>query len=326
MNQEEKQAFEAELRGYVGKPIGPPVVARDPVNMPMIRQWCDAMGETHPAYLSDESAAGTVHGRAVAPPTMLQAWIMEGWAMHEGYDEPRNDQHRLHKFLTEAGYTGVLGTNTEEHYERYLHVGDVVTALTTIDEISEEKATGAGIGYFITTRTTFEDQDGKPLGWMTFRVLKFKPPAGQQPAAAAGDEAAVPAAPTRMKPPEGHDNAWWWKRVAEDEVLPLQRCKDCQKLRHPPRPMCDACGSLSYDSIDASGRGTVHTYTVIHYPQIPGYEYPLVSIIVDLEEGERIVSTLVDCKPEDCRIGLPVEVVIHTDDDGFKLPFFRPAS
>lgn len=324
MTPEQKQAFEQELRAYVGKQIGPPVVARDPVNLPMIRQWCDAMGERHPAYGSPESAKQTVHGEVVAPPTMLQAWVMEGWAMHEGYDEPRNEQHRLHKFLTENGYTGVLGTDTEEHYERYLKLGDVVSAVTTIDEISEEKATGAGIGYFITTRTTFEDQDGNGLGWMTFRVLKFKPPAGQQPAAAGGDEAAVARAPTRIKPPMAHDNAWWWERVARDGVLPIQRCKACGKLRHPPRPMCDACGSQAYDSVDASGRGTVHTFTVIHHPQVPGYAYPLVSVIVDLEEGERIVSTLVDCKPEDCRIGLPVEVVIHEDEDGFKLPFFRP--
>jgi uncharacterized OB-fold protein len=47
---------------------------------------------------------------------------------------------------------------------------------------------------------------------------------------------------------------------------------------------------------------------------------------VDLEEGERIASTLVDCKPEDCRIGMAVDVVIHEDEDGFKIPFFRPAS
>ncbi len=323
MNEEQKKAFEAELRAYVGKAIGPPVVARDPVNLPMIRQWCDAMGETHPAY-SDEGAGETLHGQVVAPPTMLQAWIMEGWAMHEGYDEPRDEQHRLHKLLTEAGYTGVLGTNTEEHYDRYLKLGDVVTAVTTIDEISEEKATGAGIGYFVTTRTVFEDQEGESLGWMSFRVLKFKPPAGQQ-AAASGDEAAISTAPTRMKPPAGHDNAWWWQKIADEDVLPIQRCADCQKLRHPPRPMCDACGSQRFDSVAASGRGTVHTFTVIHYPQVPGYDYPLVSIIVDLEEGERMVSTLVDCKPEDCRIGLPVAVVIHEDEDGFKIPFFRPA-
>jgi len=325
MSDAKRAAFEKQLRSYVGVPIGPPIVARDPVNLAMIRQWCDAMGESHPAYTDAEEAKKTVHGEIVAPPTMLQAWVMEGWIMHEGYDEPRNEQHRLHKLLTDNGYSGVLGTNTEEHYERYLKVGDVVTALTVIDEISEEKATGAGIGYFITTKTTFEDQNGEPLGWMTFRVLKFKP--AQQPAAASGTgEAAVAAAPTRIKPPMAKDNAWWWEKVAEDDVLPIQRCAQCQKLRHPPRPMCDACGSQGFDSIAASGKGTVHTYTVIHYPQVPGYEYPLVSIIVDLEEGERMVSTLVDCKPEDCRIGMPVELVIHEDADGFKIPFFKPAT
>ena len=326
MNDAKKKAFEAEIRSYVGKPIGPPVVARDPVNEPMIRQWCDAMGETHPAYLGSDTAAATLHGKVVAPPTMLQSWIMEGWGMHVGYDEPRDGQQRLHKVFGDAGYSGVLGTNSEEHYERYLALGDVVTAETVIEEISEEKATGVGIGYFITTRTSFSDQNGDSLGWMTFRVLKFKPAQQQQAADDSGGEPATPQKPSRIKPPMAHDNAWWWERVADDGVLPIQRCSGCQKLRHPPRPMCDACGSQAFDSIDASGKGTVLTYTVIHYPQFPGYEYPIVSIIVDLEEGERMVSTLVDCKPEDCSIGMPVEMVIQQDEDGFKIPFFKPAT
>ncbi len=324
MNPEKKAAFEAEIRAFVGKPIGPPIVARDPVNEPMIRQWCDAMGEEHPAYLSNESAKDTIHGEVVAPPTMLQAWIMEGWVMHEGFEEPRNEQHRLHKVMNEAGYSGVLGTNTEEHYARYLKVGDVVTAETFIDDISDEKATGAGIGYFITTRTVFTDQNGDDIGWMTFRVLKFKP--AQQQAAASDGGSTTPAKPTRIKPPMAHDNGWWWERVAEDGVLPIQRCKSCGKLRHPPRPMCDACGSQAYDSIDASGRGTVHTFTVIHYPQVPGYEYPIIAAIIDLEEGERIASNVVDCEPEACQIGMAVELTIHEDEDGFKLPVFKPAA
>jgi len=325
MSTQDKAAFEAELRAYVGRAVGPPVVGRDPVNLAMIRQWCDAMGEEHPAYLEADVAGKTAHGEIVAPPTMLQAWIMEGWEMHKGYDEPRDEQHRLHKLLTDNGYSGVLGTNTEEHYERYLKIGDVVTAETVIADISEEKATGAGIGYFITTKTTFTDQHGDPLGWMSFRVLKFKP-AQDTPAPAEGGEAAAPQKPTRMKPPMGHDNGWWWERVAQDGVVPIQRCTGCQKLRHPPRPMCDACGSQEYDSIDASGRGTIHTFTVIHYPQFPGYDYPILSVIVDLEEGERMISTLVDCAPEDCSIGMKVEAVIHEDEDGFKIPFFKPAA
>ncbi len=326
MSDEKKQALEAEIRSYVGRPVGPPVTARDPVNEPMIRQWCDAMGEQHPAYLDAEAAGKTVHGEIVAPPTMLQAWVMEGWEMHEGYDEPKNEQHRLHKLLNDNGYTGVLGTNTEERYARYLRLGESVTAETIIEDISDEKATGAGIGYFITTRTTFTNQDGEDLGWMTFRTLRFKP-ANAQPAASGDSEsAAVAQKPTRIKPPMGHDNGWWWEKVAEEGVIPIQRCTSCGKLRHPPRPMCDACGAQGFDSIAASGKATVHTFTVIHYPQFPGYEYPIISVIVDLEEGERMASALVDCKPEDVSIGMAVEAVIHEDEDGFKIPFFKPAA
>ncbi|MCA9504571.1 MAG: bifunctional MaoC family dehydratase/OB-fold nucleic acid binding domain-containing protein [Myxococcales bacterium] len=326
MSDEKKKALEAQIRAFVGKPVGPVVVGRDPVNEPMIRQWCDAMGETHPAYLDADAAKKTVHGEIVAPPTMLQAWVMEGWAMHEGYDEPKNEQHRLHKVLADNGYTGVLGTNTEENYTRYLRLGETVKALTVIDSISEEKATGVGIGYFITTKTTFENQDGEDLGSMSFRVLRFKPANAQAAASKEGESKATADSTTRIKPPMGHDNAWWWEKVASDGVIPIQRCTSCQKLRHPPRPMCDACGSQGFDAIAASGRATVHTFTVIHYPQFPGYEYPIVSIIVDLEEGERMASTLVDCKPEDVSIGMAVEAVIHEDEDGFKIPFFRPAA
>jgi uncharacterized OB-fold protein/acyl dehydratase len=324
MRNEKKSALEAEIRRFVGKPIGPPVTGRDPVNAPMIRQWCDAMGDAHPAYLDPDEAKKTVHGELVAPPAMLQAWILDGWSMHEGYDEPKNEQQRLHKLLNDNGYTGVLGTNTEENYTRYLKLGESVTASMVIDEISEEKATGVGLGYFITTKTHFENQDGEDLGSMVFRVLRFKPAAQQASVSGAGGDA-VAKKPSRIKPPMGRDNGWWWERVAEDEVIPIQRCSGCQKLRHPPRPMCDGCGSQDFDSIDASGNATVHTFTVIHYPQFPGYEYPIISIIVDLEEGERMASTLVECDPDDVSIGMAVEAVIHEDDDGFKIPFFRPA-
>ena len=325
MKDEKKRALESKIYNFIGKPIGAPVTGRDPVNEPMIRQWCDAMGESHPAYLDADAAKKTVHGEIVAPPTMLQAWIMDGWSMHEGYDEPKNEQQRLHNLLAKNGYTGVLGTNTEENYTRYLRLDERITSQTVIQEISEEKATGVGLGYFITTMTRFENQDGDELGSMMFRVLRFKPAESQAAASDAGTgDAALPQKPSRIKPPMGHDNGWWWDRVAEDEVIPIQRCTNCQKLRHPPRPMCDGCGSQGFDSIAASGRATVHTFTVIHYPQVPGYEYPIIAIIVDLEEGERMASTLTECKPEDVSIGMAVEALIHEDEDGFKIPLFRP--
>jgi uncharacterized OB-fold protein len=154
-------------------------------------------------------------------------------------------------------------------------------------------------------------------------VLKFIP---REAPRAVAPASAAPAKPSRLKPPMGHDNGWWWREVAERHHLPLQRCTGCGKLRHPPRPMCDRCGSLAWDSIAASGRGTLHSYTVIHYPQFPGYEFPIVAALVDLEEGERILSNLVDCDPARVHIGMRVQCFIHRDPDGFALPLFRPAS
>jgi uncharacterized OB-fold protein len=133
----------------------------------------------------------------------------------------------------------------------------------------------------------------------------------------------APETPSRIKPPRGHDNAWWWEE-AERGRLALQRCKPCRRLRHPPRPMCDACGSLEWESIAASGRGTLHSFTVIHHPRFPGYRYPIVVALVDLEEGPRMISNLVGCEPADARIGMRLRAEIQTDPDGFKLPVFRP--
>lgn len=130
--------------------------------------------------------------------------------------------------------------------------------------------------------------------------------------------------PSRIKPPMNEDNGWWWAEVARGR-LPLQRCKACNKLRHPPRPMCPACRSMTWDSIEAAGRGTLHTYTVLHHPRFPGYEYPLTIAIVELEEGERICTQLVDCARDAIEIDMKLEMIIHEDADGFKLPMCRPA-
>ena len=135
----------------------------------------------------------------------------------------------------------------------------------------------------------------------------------------------TPAAALRMRPVLGHDNKWWWDRINEGE-LPIQRCKQCGTLHHPPRPMCWKCQSLEWDYIVSSGKGTVYSFVVMHRPQFPGYEYPLVAAVIDLEEGTRIVSNLVGIEPADVKIGMPVEVSIENADEELKLPFFRPAS
>jgi uncharacterized OB-fold protein/acyl dehydratase len=321
LSPEQKRELETKMREFVGKPIGPPAKGRDLVNEPMIRNWCDAVDDTNPIYLDPAAGKEAGHDGVVAPPTMLQAWTMQGFMMAAGYDEPQNEEHRLHKLLTDAGYTAVLGTDTEQEYTRYLNPGDQVTAETIIAEISEEKATGAGVGYFITTRTTFTDQNDEEIGWMTFRVLKFIP--AQQPQAVGDGAAATPSKPTRIKPPLGYDNGPWWELVNQDKI-PIQTCNQCGQLFHPPRPMCGECGAMDMGYVTSAGKGTVHTFTIIHHPKFPAYEFPIVAVLVSLEEGTRLMSNMVDCKPEDVHIGMKVQGFVQEGEDGMKLPVFRP--
>ena len=315
----EKAELEARLKTYVGAASGPPTTAPDAVNEAMIRHWCDAMGDRNPVYLDAQAAAKSVHGGLVAPPTMLQAWILRGIAMASPTDEYDDGQLQIGRLLVEAGYPSVVATNCEQEYTRYLRPGDRLVAETVFESISDQKATGLGIGYFIDTRTTFRDQNGEQVGWMTFRILRFKP---NQPAQTAAP-AAAPSAPRRLRPPLGHDNKWWWDGIAAGE-LRIQRCKQCQTLRHPPRPMCGNCQSIERDWLVSKGAGTVYSYVVMHYPPIPGYDFPLPVALIDLDEGTRLVANVAGCKPSEVKVGMRVQARIENVDEEMKLPMFYP--
>ena len=92
-----------------------------------------------------------------------------------------------------------------------------------------------------------------------------------------------------------------------------------------PRSICPSCWSDRLEWVEPKGTGTVHSFTVLHHPKFPGYEYPLVCALIELDEGTRIVSNLVGCAPSDVRIGMPVGLSIEPVDDEMKLPLFRPA-
>ncbi len=317
MDAQAREAFEASIRAFVGEREGPPYSCPDPVNEPMIRHWCEVLGDANPIYTDPERAARSRHGGLVAPPTMLQTWDMRGYPMHDP-SLIRNKQRELHAIFDAAGYTGVVATDTEQEFARYLRPGDRITSETRIESISEEKATALGIGYFVVTRSVFSDQGGAEVGRLRFRVLKFKP--AQQPAARA---AAAPAKPRRIRSPRGHDNAWWWQACDQGRLL-IQQCSDCGALRHPPRPMCGRCQSTRWGSVEASGRGSVHSYTVLHHPPVPGYQLPLPVALIDLEEGTRIVANVAGCAPEQVHIGMLVECRFENVDEELVLPCFHP--
>ncbi|HKY57376.1 MAG TPA: MaoC family dehydratase N-terminal domain-containing protein [Aeromicrobium sp.] len=134
--------------------------ARDPVNQPTINNWLEAMGLDNPRFTAGE-----------APPTMAQVWTMYGLGGKPSTDDPL---HAMMNVLTDAGFTAVLGTNSEQTYDRYLRVGEHVRVETALDSVVGPKATGMGVGYFVTSRSTWFVGDEK-VASMLFRVLKFIP-------------------------------------------------------------------------------------------------------------------------------------------------------
>ncbi len=306
------------LQAFVGKPAGAPQVAPDTVNSSMIRHWAEALGDTNPIYTDEHFAKWSVHGGIVAPPTMLQVWTMRG--LRPPAPPGENAQSALMAILDEAGFTSIVATNCEQTYERYLKPGDVLTMTSVIESVSVEKKTGLGTGHFFTTLTTYCDQTGECVGRMMQRYLKFRPP-DAKPAAGA-----VPKKPARRpRPAISPDTAFFWEGAARGELL-IQRCTACGTLRHPPRPMCGECGSLDWNTLKASGRGTVYSFVVYHHPPVPAFDIPYVVALIELEEGTRLVSNVVGIPTDAVRIGMPVEVSFETVDDDLILPMFRPVT
>lgn len=182
-----KAAFLERLRSYEGRAVGPPEPADDPVNVPMIRHWVEAVGDTNPVYLEDEAALATGRDGVVAPGVMLQVWTMKGLKAQRA--RPDNLQSELLGVLDDAGFTSVVATNTDQEYRRELVPGDHISATANIDTVSEEKTTGLGVGHFVTTKTEFHDQNGELVGTMSFRILKYRPAAGVESSAGDGNGA-----------------------------------------------------------------------------------------------------------------------------------------
>jgi uncharacterized OB-fold protein len=129
----------------------------------------------------------------------------------------------------------------------------------------------------------------------------------------------------RLAPTVTPDTQFFWDGLREGRLL-IQRCAQCGRLRHPPRPMCPSCNSLDKEAIEASGRGRVYSFVMPQHPPDPFIEGCYIVALVDLDEGVRIVSNLRDVDPEDVTIGMAVEVTFETFDGDVVLHQFRPAA
>jgi uncharacterized OB-fold protein len=137
------------------------------------------------------------------------------------------------------------------------------------------------------------------------------------------NEGLPPAAATRPDPVFTPDAAFFWEGVARGELL-AQRCADCSRLVHPPRPMCPSCHSLKRETVKLSGRGTVYSWVIPRHPPPVGFAEAPVVALIELEEGIRLVSNVVDVSPAAVRAGLAVEVCFAPTRGGRAVPVFRP--
>jgi uncharacterized OB-fold protein len=108
--------------------------------------------------------------------------------------------------------------------------------------------------------------------------------------------------------------------------LRIQACDDCGHNYFPPRPFCPKCGSRSVSVKKASGKGTLHSYVIHHRPRA-GFEPPYAIAVVELDEGPRMMTNIVECEqtPEALQLDMSVEVTFEAQNDDITLPFFKPA-
>lgn len=117
----------------------------------------------------------------------------------------------------------------------------------------------------------------------------------------------------------------YWEALTRSELL-IQRCPECGHRQFYPRALCTACAA-DPEWEHASGRGVVHTFSVIRQnPAEPFSQFvPYVVAIVELEEGPRLMTNVIGCPPDEVSIGLEVEVEFVEADEGVVLPFFKRA-
>lgn len=122
-------------------------------------------------------------------------------------------------------------------------------------------------------------------------------------------------------------NAEFYAHCARGE-LRFQRCGACGTWRHPPRYRCGACGSADWSWERSSGAGRVFSWTVTHQALDPAYadELPYAVVVVELDEGPRLVGNLRGLAPSDLRLDLPVVVEFEPVADEVALTHFRPRS
>jgi uncharacterized protein len=132
-------------------------------------------------------------------------------------------------------------------------------------------------------------------------------------------------APAKPLPQITREMTPFWEAARRHELM-VQRCRGCGTHRFPARDICSHCLGRDAEWVSVSGRGTVFSHAVMHQVYHPGFagEVPYAVVVIELEEGARLVSNLIGCPPHGVRIGMPVEVAFEDVTPEVTLPKFRP--
>ncbi len=200
------------------------------MNTAAIADWCDAMGDDNPVFTDPVLAASSIHGGIVAPAVTLDMWDRGGLKQTRSTDDP---QAQTIKTLEARGYTSVVAVNSELEITRQLRPGDVLEKVLSLEDVSEEKATGLGVGHFVTTRQRYTTAEGEHVGDVLFRILKFKPGTGRSAAPADGARPVPDASPhLRPRPGINRDNEFFWEGCRQHELRHAARSRHRRAL--PP--------------------------------------------------------------------------------------------
>ena len=135
----------------------------------------------------------------------------------------------------------------------------------------------------------------------------------------------APAAPRFDLPTIDEGTAPWWQAAKEGRLL-IKRCAACSRAHFYPRRFCPYCWSDDVDWEQASGRGTLYTYSVVHSNDLPPFpeRLPYAAAVVELAEGPRMTSIVVDADLDALTIGMPLQVAFEERTPDVTVPVFRP--
>lgn len=119
----------------------------------------------------------------------------------------------------------------------------------------------------------------------------------------------------------------FWDATRANKLL-IKRCGSCDTFHFYPRPFCPKCWSEDVEWVEASGKATLYTWSVVHQNDLPPWpeRVPYIAAVVDLAEGPRMQTNIIDCPFDELVDGLALEVVFQATSDEFTIPVFRPAA